>query len=365
MTKSKAELLKHYEAILMRNRKAVASSLEALYQIKKRELYRERDCHSMLEYIQRFGAQYGYKKYSRVMQEIDNVELGDEYHQATGQSIPNEGVGRELAKTLRNAKPQFRKPIMKVIAKKQVELEKNGKKLTAETVKATVAVHASEFQLEGIGNEFPTLQSFFDMLHSHFHFDVDVCANEKNHKCPKYFNQKQNGLAQDWTKFKSVWCNPPYYSKDHESPDYDAEDEDDDGTNWHPKGIFLWIEKAYKTALSGTTVVVLVPNNTEDRWFHWYGVYANMIFLNGRLKFGQEKIEQHRDGHIVLIFRLQRLTESESDVILGKDYEGNPRTNIGFFVESPCPLVDPGHLWHGEHTKHPMTDEAFEKKWGW
>lgn len=38
----------------------------------------------------------------------------------------------------------------------------------------------------------------FDVLNSEFHFDVDVCASESNHKTPVYFDEKMNGLSQDW-----------------------------------------------------------------------------------------------------------------------------------------------------------------------
>ena len=34
-------------------------------------------------------------------------------------------------------------------------------------------------------------------------------AMKKNHKCQKYYTEKENGLAQDWTN-EVVWCNPPY-----------------------------------------------------------------------------------------------------------------------------------------------------------
>lgn len=43
-----------------------------------------------------------------------------------------------------------------------------------------------------------TPQDFFDDLNREFGFTLDPCADSLNHKCPKYYTRKQNGLAQDW-----------------------------------------------------------------------------------------------------------------------------------------------------------------------
>lgn len=47
-------------------------------------------------------------------------------------------------------------------------------------------------------DEWTTPQDFFDKLNQEFHFDLDPCADETNHKCKKYFNKEQNGLLQNW-----------------------------------------------------------------------------------------------------------------------------------------------------------------------
>lgn len=39
---------------------------------------------------------------------------------------------------------------------------------------------------------------FFKKLDNEFHFDLDPCANEENHKCEKYFTEQENGLLQSW-----------------------------------------------------------------------------------------------------------------------------------------------------------------------
>ena len=57
--------------------------------------------------------------------------------------------------------------------------------------------------------EWATPQDFFDKLNEEFHFDLDPCATDENHKCDTYFTQEQDGLKQDWDGY-TVFCNPPY-----------------------------------------------------------------------------------------------------------------------------------------------------------
>ena len=107
---------------------------------------------------------------------------------------------------------------------------------------------------------------FFDKLNDEFHFDIDVCANETNHKCDTYYTKEQNGLAQEWKGI--CWCNPPY-----------------------GREIGKWVEKAYRSAMTGDALVVmLLPARTDTRWFHDY-IYdkAQIRFVRGRLKFGDSK----------------------------------------------------------------------------
>ena len=35
-----------------------------------------------------------------------------------------------------------------------------------------------------------TPQDLFDELNNEFHFDIDVCADESNHKCDKYYSKE-------------------------------------------------------------------------------------------------------------------------------------------------------------------------------
>ncbi len=109
-----------------------------------------------------------------------------------------------------------------------------------------------------------TPQPLFDALNAKYGFTLDVCATPENAKCPRYFTKEQDGLAQVWTGV--VWMNPPY-----------------------GRGISAWVEKAYRSAQRGATVVCLLPARTDTAWWHDYVTKGDVEFLRGRLKFGGAK----------------------------------------------------------------------------
>lgn len=113
-------------------------------------------------------------------------------------------------------------------------------------------------------DDWSTPQDFFDELDKEFHFDLDPCADENNHKCETYFTKEQNGLKHSWGGY-TVFCNPPY-----------------------GKEISKWVQYAYEQSrLPNTTVVMLIAARTDTRYFHEY-IYgkAEVRFIKGRLKFG-------------------------------------------------------------------------------
>ena len=112
-----------------------------------------------------------------------------------------------------------------------------------------------------------TPQDLFNELDNEFHFTLDVCADEFNHKCDKYYSKEQNGLSQPW--IGNVWCNPPY-----------------------GREIGQWVRRALFASVAGNTVVMLLPARTDTKWFHDY-IYkrdnVEIRFIKGRLKFGGSK----------------------------------------------------------------------------
>lgn len=47
-------------------------------------------------------------------------------------------------------------------------------------------------------DQWATPDDFFRELDQEFHFNLDPCADEQNHKCEKYFTKEDNGLSKDW-----------------------------------------------------------------------------------------------------------------------------------------------------------------------
>lgn len=117
-----------------------------------------------------------------------------------------------------------------------------------------------------------TPQKLIDDLSTVFTWDLDVCASRPN-VCQTYFNEQQNGLAQDWNLYPLRWMNPVY-----------------------GRTISQWMNKARATK-AGTTVC-LVPARTDTAFFHTNAKASSMIvFIKGRLVFGSKEswITRHQE----------------------------------------------------------------------
>ncbi len=106
-----------------------------------------------------------------------------------------------------------------------------------------------------------TPQDLFDRLNAKYQFELDVCASPENAKCPRYFTEAEDGLAQVWQG--RCWMNPPY-----------------------GRQIGAWVAKAWRSAQAGALVVCLLPARTDTAWWHDYAMRGQVEFLRGRLKFG-------------------------------------------------------------------------------
>ena len=105
-----------------------------------------------------------------------------------------------------------------------------------------------------------TPMDFFKRYDNLYGFELDVCADDENAKCKKYFTKRDDGLSKDWSGV--CWMNPPY-----------------------GREIGLWMKKAWESSLSGATVVCLVPARTDTKWWHDYAMKGEIEFIRGRLKF--------------------------------------------------------------------------------
>lgn len=111
-------------------------------------------------------------------------------------------------------------------------------------------------------NTWETPQEFFNQLNDEFHFTLDACASDTNHKCDKYYTENDNGLLQSWEN-EVVFCNPPYGRTD----------------------TGRWVEKCDRESRHAT-VVMLIPARTDTKWFHDYIWGKHEVrFVKGRLKF--------------------------------------------------------------------------------
>ena len=149
--------------------------------------------------------------------------------------------------------------------------------------KAAVANAPRAYMPPSATDNWATPQATFDVLHAEFGFTLDPCASASNHKCPRYFTKKQNGLLRDWGT-ETVYCNPPY-----------------------GREIADWMAKADAAAQAGATVVMLVPNRTDTKWYHDVAEKHEVRFLKGRLKFGGSK-NAAPFGSMVVVLRPPRAT---------------------------------------------------------
>lgn len=130
-------------------------------------------------------------------------------------------------------------------------------------------------------DQWETPQDFFDQLDNEFHFTLDPCADETNHKCERYFTKEQDGLQQDWSG-EIVFCNPPYGRK-----------------------VGRWVQKCFEEVYVGNCrcAVLLLFANTDTKWFHdWVYHKAEIRFIKGRLKFGGGKVNSPKPS-MVVVFR--------------------------------------------------------------
>ena len=114
-------------------------------------------------------------------------------------------------------------------------------------------------------NEWETPDDLFAELDSEFHFTLDPCATVENAKCHKFYTINEDGLSKSW-EGEVVFMNPPY-----------------------GRQIRQWIKKAREES-KHATIVCLIPARTDTSYWHDYIFnHAEIRFLRGRVKFGNQK----------------------------------------------------------------------------
>lgn len=99
-------------------------------------------------------------------------------------------------------------------------------------------------------------------------FDLDPCSGaEPQPIAHTRFTKEDNGLAQDWTGYETVYVNPPY------------------------SDLKTWLQKVEREASRATAdapelIMCLLPGNTSTKWFQNYATKAEYLCLiEGRLTF--------------------------------------------------------------------------------
>ena len=110
-------------------------------------------------------------------------------------------------------------------------------------------------------SDWATPAHFFHALDAIYHFDLDVCASENNHKCSTYFDKEIDGLQQSWGNH-ICFMNPPY-----------------------GREIGAWVCKAHEESRKGATVVALLPCRTDTNWWKHVMKADELYFVHKRLHF--------------------------------------------------------------------------------
>ena len=63
--------------------------------------------------------------------------------------------------------------------------------------------------ISSVKDDWTTPPDLFDNLNREFGFTVDLCANDSNHLCERYYTKENDGLKAN-IRNEIVYCNPPY-----------------------------------------------------------------------------------------------------------------------------------------------------------
>lgn len=140
--------------------------------------------------------------------------------------------------------------------------------------------------------DYETPQALFDEWNKIFGFNLDACATIENRKKSMFISPERDAFLVDWNFPRlsvcngrvvsgRVWCNPPY-----------------------GKNIKLWIARAIQQVNEGSAefVVMLLPANTDTRWFHnLCKKHGKIKFLPGRITFVGEN-GGNKNGSMLVLF---------------------------------------------------------------
>lgn len=141
-------------------------------------------------------------------------------------------------------------------------------------------------------DDWETPAHVFEALNSEFQFTLDVCASRENRKASQFMAGPHKETAETATALDACCCglclpwlgnvcfmNPPYSQA------------------------LDWVRKAVDAANKGATVVALLPNNTDTKWFQQCWVTADEIrFVAGRIQFEPKGRSGNTGGSIIVVW---------------------------------------------------------------
>lgn len=135
-------------------------------------------------------------------------------------------------------------------------------------------------------DDWETPDNLFQLLHDEFLFTLDAAANATNAKLATYLGPGgllDNAFSLPAPFDESVWVNPPY-----------------------GRDLSRWIRLFQQWATEGSTVVALLPANTDTAWFRLvWDAAAEIRFLQGRVQF-IGSTSSNPGGSMIAVFRRKR-----------------------------------------------------------
>jgi phage N-6-adenine-methyltransferase len=138
-------------------------------------------------------------------------------------------------------------------------------------------------------------------------FEVDACAAEWNAKVPTYWTVEQDCLKQDWTQYKSIYCNPPF-------------------TTELLAGV---VQKAVE-AKQTTTTVLIVPNLHDQPWYVLCEQQGRIHEIKSHARFTQK-------GGKTTTLNIPSRTTSIVVVVFGP----NVQPGAGTAIREDAPVLNP------------------------
>lgn len=119
--------------------------------------------------------------------------------------------------------------------------------------------------MASLSQEYETPDPLFDQLNNEFHFMIDICASESNHKLPNYYTKQQNCFTKDWTQ--TSWINPEFVR------------------------VKKFVQKAFEDSMKfGSTIVMIIMVKSNTNWWRDYVMKAKEVrFINQKVQFKDTK----------------------------------------------------------------------------